>query len=151
MTEPDEVNGQTEGIVLSRFQRIGDEIGEKLVVLKFITKEYLELDPKRKENLQHEQESLIKCVGQEWCMQLIEKIELEDCVVFVTELILGFTLYNAKEAPNLNESVCRKFIMQITEAIAGLHHEDRNIIHRDLHLRNVMIHFPGIEITKEHL
>ena len=93
ITGEDEVNGQTAGIICSRFQRSSDQVCEKLVALKFITKEYLSEDPKHSVNLEQEIKSLRKCKDTNWCLQLHEVIQTDDCMIIVTDLIHGLDLF----------------------------------------------------------
>ena len=50
---------------------------------------------------------------------------------------------------NMSETEGRNIIHKVTEAIKGLQEPARNIFHRDLHSRNVMVHFKNIVPTEE--
>ena len=49
----------------------------------------------------------------------------------------------------MTEQEGRNIMEKVVMAVKALGEEDRQIIHRDLHQKNVMIHFKGIEPTEE--
>ena len=95
-------------------------------------------------------------------MQVLEYIprdENDDCAIIVTEFIAGMNLYQlisteADEAlPGKKGSLTEKEAVTITRKIVQAVHDmhKRDVIHRDLHLRNLMLKFKSIEITEKDL
>ena len=76
---------------------------------------------------------------------------MNDCVILVTDLINGVDLWNLRKdcRPSITELEARNIIEKIIKAVIGLTKNNRNIIHRDLHSRNVMIHFKNIQLPMD--
>ena len=76
---------------------------------------------------------------------------MKDCVILVTDLIKGVDLWNLRKdcRPSITELEARNIIEKIIKAVIGLTKNNRNIIHRDLHSRNVMIHFKNIQLPMD--
>ena len=114
--------------------------------MKFISRTYLNEREKNESNLEHELASLTKCAGTDWCLGLHEFIKREDCVIIVTDLVMGYDLFDFRDKwkKTITEKEGRNILRKLTEAIKGLGEPGRNIVHRDLHLKNVMVHFKNI-------
>ena len=95
-------------------------------------------------------------------MQVLEYIpreENDDCAIIVTEFIAGMNLYQliSTEANqtlqgnkgSLTEKEAVTITRKIVQAVHDMH--KRDVIHRDLHLRNLMLKFKSIQITNEDL
>ena len=122
ITEADEQNGQTVAIILSRLQDVNHKEAKKLVALKFITTEYLKSNDRNEANLEHEISSLERCESESWCLNLVEVLRFEDCVIIVTDLIYGCDLFRLRREykKNLKEIEGRNIIQSVTEAVVGL-------------------------------
>ena len=78
---------------------------------------------------------------------------MKNAIVIVTDLILGVDLEKLVRYKDkmITEEEARNLIHSLVKAVADMHSLGRNIIHRDLHLKNVMISFNNIKITKDAL
>ena len=89
-------------------------------------------------------------------VEFIPLEELGDAAVVVTDYVIGMDLYQLRQKTDkinknyidsITEVEAAVIIKKIVQAVCEMHKE--NIIHRDLHLRNVMIHFKNIKPSPE--
>ena len=95
---------------------------DKLVAMKFISRTYLNEREKNESNLEHEIASLNKCANTDWCLGLHEFIKREDCVIIVTDLVMGYDLsvFRTKWKKTITEKEGRHMLHKLTAAIKGL-------------------------------
>ena len=105
------------------------------MALKFISKRFLDSDDSYPNNFLHEINCLKKCRNTNWCVNLYEVLNLPDCFILVTELILGLDLFMFRATIKLKlyEEEGRNIIQKVTMAVKDLQDPIRNIYHRDLH------------------
>ena len=82
-------------------------------------------------------------------MQLIEHLQDDCCHIIITELVVGLDLCKLIELRQFDERLCRMIFKKICDAVSVMH--GGGVVHRDLHMRNIMISFPGIEPTEEQM
>ena len=68
---------------------------------------------------------------------------MKDCVIIVTDFIYGIDLWNLRKycREYITELEARNIIEKVIRAVIALRSDGRDIIHRDIHCRNVMISF----------
>ena len=99
----------------------------------------------------------------EHCVNLHEDIRLEeeydgvrysDVRYLVMDYCNGMTIENFIEYRNnsecrLSEEEARLVIEKLCQGVSKIH--EKNITHRDIHYKNVMLHFPVLEPAEENL
>ena len=119
---------------------------------KVIYEQYLqeENSRQRRQNLQQEID-ILKQVDPGTSVTLIELLQDESRHILIQEYVNGGTLNNviaARETP-LKENEIQCILAKIADGLNELY--KRNIIHRDININNIMLHFPdnlprGVEL-----
>ena len=80
----------------------------------------------------------------ETSVTLIEMIETETRTILIQEFINGGTLNNvlACRDTHFSEKELQVMMQQLAKGLSKVY--ERSIIHRDLNVNNVMLHFPDI-------
>ena len=123
---------------------------KKLLAGKIVLESYIlnKNTEKRRKNLQREIE-LLGMADSFSSVTLIELIETEpDHTVIIQDYANGGNLFHLMEtrlanSQTLNESEAQNIIALLSQSLNGIYQQ--NIIHRDLNINNVMLHFPKLE------
>ena len=122
-----------------------------LYCMKLISEEYLtskpDLEAQRRSNLKLEVNCLKKA-DPNTSISLIEKFEYGNCQVIITDLIVGCdidTLRQDYRSSFLDEVEARNILKGIVLCLERFRDEERKIVHRDLHHKNIMLHFKELE------
>ena len=95
-------------------------------------------------NLQREI-NILNITDPETSTSLIELIEEEERYVLIQDYVNGGCLNNViacRENP-LSEIEVQKIVQKLARGLNAMY--ERNIMHRDLNINNVMLHFPDLE------
>ena len=108
--------------------------------------EYPDRAQKRKANLKQEKHCLSKA-DPDYSIHLVEYLRYQDNVVIITDFVAGCDMWELRQRykADITEEEARTIILGLTKAVCSLTDDTRQIVHRDLHSKNVMIHFKELE------
>ena len=94
-------------------------------------------------------------VDSRYLIKFIEKLKYKQFYLIIMEYVIGCDLMKLlndkieKEYDKLNEEEVNLIIRQVVQGCKDLN--EKEIIHRDLNIRNVMIHHPELELNDDDL
>lgn len=91
----------------------------------------------------------MRCVHSQFITKIVELIKLKNCYNIIMELANGGSLIDLLNVRQFSEEEVNLIIRQLVKGCYVLF--EKNIVHRDLNIKNVLIHFPELEVNAESL